>query len=71
VPTSAASVPGRAGGLNTSPCRSFHPVSSCASSSASSSLYREMSRFRVRTMIIATIPERKSMTSAELATLNQ
>ena len=58
VPASTASQEAAAGGRKTSPCTSFHPVSSCASSALSSWLYLEMSRCSVRIMIIATMPLR-------------
>ena len=71
VPTYTESSAGAGGGRKTSPCTSFHPVSSCASSRLSNSLYCEMSRRSVRTMIIATIPERKMRIMALFTTENQ
>mmetsp|Transcript_15928 Transcript_15928/g.38773 ORF Transcript_15928/g.38773 Transcript_15928/m.38773 type:complete len:208 (+) Transcript_15928:314-937(+) len=71
VPTYTDSRPGATGGRNTSPCTSFHPVSSCASSTVSSWLYWLMSRRSVRTMIIATMPERNSRIMRELMMENQ
>ena len=53
------------------PLTSFHPVSSWASSLDSSWLYLVMSRARVRSMIIATIPERKRTIMTELMIENQ
>jgi hypothetical protein len=50
---------------------SFQPVSSCASSADSSSLYCEMSRRSVRIMIIATMPVRNSTIMSELMMENQ
>mmetsp|Transcript_23134 Transcript_23134/g.71540 ORF Transcript_23134/g.71540 Transcript_23134/m.71540 type:complete len:232 (-) Transcript_23134:489-1184(-) len=70
-PHSTLSMPGAAGGRNTSPCTSFQPVSSCASSTVSSWLYFEMSRCSVRSMIMATMPDRKSTIISELMIENQ
>lgn len=55
-PMTAAKSLGYRGGLKTSPCTSFHPDSSRASSIPSSELYRAMSRRNVRTIIIVNIP---------------
>jgi hypothetical protein len=54
----------------TSPCTSFQPVSSSTSSAASVALYRLKSRWRVRIMIMATMPERKSTIMSELTIEN-
>mmetsp|Transcript_205 Transcript_205/g.541 ORF Transcript_205/g.541 Transcript_205/m.541 type:complete len:260 (-) Transcript_205:865-1644(-) len=63
------------GGRNTSPYTSFHPVSSRASSRASSLwsswLYLYKSFLRILSMIMATIPDRKSRMTDELTMLNQ
>jgi hypothetical protein len=59
------------GGLNASPWRSFHPDSSWASSGFSSWLYMEMSRYRVPSMIMATITERKRTVIREFPMVNQ
>lgn len=50
---------------------SFQPVSSAASSCVSSWLYLEMSRYSVRTIIMATMPDRKSTIMTLLTMLNQ
>ena len=50
---------------------SFQPVSSCASSAVSSWLYLEMSRCRVRIMIMATMPDKKRTIMRELMMENQ
>uniref|UniRef100_A0A0E0E4H7 Uncharacterized protein n=1 Tax=Oryza meridionalis TaxID=40149 RepID=A0A0E0E4H7_9ORYZ len=71
VPTNTHSVPARAGGRNTSPCTSFHPVSSCASSCVSSWLYLEMSRYSVLSMIMASIPDKNSTIISEFTMENQ
>merc|ERR1719421_2726787 len=71
VPTDVASSVTLGGVRSTSACTSFHPDSSSSSSFSSTELYSARSRRRVRTMIIATIPEsRKTMTS-ELRMENQ
>lgn len=72
LPMSAANNRGCRGGLNTSPCTNFQPVSSSVSvSKLSSVLYRAMSLRRVRTMIMVRIPERKKTTTREFIILNQ
>jgi hypothetical protein len=71
VPAAHASVPASAGGRKTSPCTIFHPLSSAASSTLSSSLYWLMSRRSVRTMIMATMPDRKRTIMSELTMENQ
>mmetsp|Transcript_31073 Transcript_31073/g.53148 ORF Transcript_31073/g.53148 Transcript_31073/m.53148 type:complete len:208 (-) Transcript_31073:543-1166(-) len=71
VPTSTESIIGYCGGRKTSPCTSFQPVSSSTSSVASAWLYRLKSRWRVRIMIIATMPERKRTIIRELMIENQ
>mmetsp|Transcript_28897 Transcript_28897/g.42838 ORF Transcript_28897/g.42838 Transcript_28897/m.42838 type:complete len:210 (+) Transcript_28897:653-1282(+) len=54
VPTATHKILGKCfGGRKTSPCKSFHPVSSIPSSN-SSSLYCKMSFLSVRTIMIAT-----------------
>ena len=66
-----AQEPGSAGGSRkTSPCTSFHPVSSARSSSVSS-LYAEISRFSARMMISPTMNESMSTMSTELVIENQ
>mmetsp|Transcript_35291 Transcript_35291/g.82631 ORF Transcript_35291/g.82631 Transcript_35291/m.82631 type:complete len:236 (-) Transcript_35291:907-1614(-) len=71
VPVNTDSQPAITGGLKTSPCTSFHPVSSCPSSRKSCCSYRWKSRRRVRTMIMATRPERKRTIMNELRIENQ
>mmetsp|Transcript_786 Transcript_786/g.3242 ORF Transcript_786/g.3242 Transcript_786/m.3242 type:complete len:313 (-) Transcript_786:443-1381(-) len=71
VPTRSASDVACAGARNTSPCTSFHPLSSCASSIVSRALYLEMSRFNKRTRIMATMALRNSTTKHEFTTENQ
>ena len=71
VPTHTANQLANFGGRKTSPCTSFQPVSSAASSAVSRSLYAEMSLRSVRSMIIATIPVKNSSTINELTMLNQ
>mmetsp|Transcript_27831 Transcript_27831/g.91095 ORF Transcript_27831/g.91095 Transcript_27831/m.91095 type:complete len:273 (-) Transcript_27831:677-1495(-) len=71
VPTHTERSEKFSGARKTSPCTSFHPVSSCASSAVSSWLYLEMSRWSVRNMMSATIPLKKSTIMSELTMLNQ
>ena len=71
VPTYVASHAACGGARNASPCTSFHPVSSCASSAVSSWLYLAMSRCSVRSMIMATMPVRKRTIMRELMMENQ
>ena len=60
------------GGLNTSPCTSFQPVSSMLSSlSSSAMLYLAMSFLRVLMMIMVMMPDRKKTTTTELMMENQ
>lgn len=58
------------GGRNTSPWTNFQPNSSCASSPHSIWLYRAMSLWSVRSIIIATIPDKNSTMTNELRMLN-
>lgn len=71
VPMQTERAPGAGGGRKTSPCTSFHPVSSAVSSTVSSWLYCVMSLRNVRIMIIATIPERNSKIIMLFTTENQ
>mmetsp|Transcript_59730 Transcript_59730/g.158841 ORF Transcript_59730/g.158841 Transcript_59730/m.158841 type:complete len:210 (+) Transcript_59730:224-853(+) len=56
---------------NTSPCTNFQPVSSLASSAVATSLYCVMSRCRVLSRIMATMPDRKTRMRTELRIANQ
>mmetsp|Transcript_22864 Transcript_22864/g.35793 ORF Transcript_22864/g.35793 Transcript_22864/m.35793 type:complete len:208 (+) Transcript_22864:573-1196(+) len=70
VPTKTESHPAMAGGRNTSPCTSFHPVSSTPSSRSPRS-YLWKSRRIVWSMIMPTIPDKKMTIMKEFKIENQ
>mmetsp|Transcript_39708 Transcript_39708/g.55393 ORF Transcript_39708/g.55393 Transcript_39708/m.55393 type:complete len:243 (-) Transcript_39708:640-1368(-) len=71
VPRSTERSIGFPGGRKTSPCTSFQPNSSCASSDSSALLYREISLCRVRTRITPIMHDRKTTMINELTIENQ
>ena len=71
VPTLVARSVTFGGVRRTSACTSFQPDSSSSSSFSSGELYPAKSRCNVRTIIIATIPERRKTMTNELRIENQ
>mmetsp|Transcript_12082 Transcript_12082/g.33979 ORF Transcript_12082/g.33979 Transcript_12082/m.33979 type:complete len:249 (-) Transcript_12082:49-795(-) len=70
-PTETANKVENLGLRKTSPCTSFQPVSSLASSAVATSLYWVMSRCKVLNMIMATMPDKKTKISREFKMANQ